>query len=178
MRVRLSRRSSGSMSSFAARSSIVCSSAKAPCGCPGARIAAPGPAFVKTSFSSVCRDAICKGSAPDPHIPRPFRSPRCRMLIRWIAVMRAVLLCADPQRLVGTGAVANGKMFFLAIQHQAHRSAGLLRKAAATTPGLPAPNFAPKPPPMNSVMTRILVCGILKNPASSSRTLDVPCVEE
>jgi hypothetical protein len=49
--------------------------------------------------------------------------------------------------------------------------------AAATTPGLPAPNFAPKPPPMYSVMTRTWVSGILKKPASSSRTLPVPWVD-
>ncbi len=49
------RNSSGSMPSFAASSSIVASRAKAPCGCPGARIAADGPALVKTSYSSTLR---------------------------------------------------------------------------------------------------------------------------
>jgi hypothetical protein len=38
-----------------ASSSIVASSAKAPWGWPGARIAVPGPAFVKTSNSSTLR---------------------------------------------------------------------------------------------------------------------------
>ena len=47
------RNSRGSIPIFAASSSIVASSAKAPCGCPGARIAAEGPALVKTSNSSV-----------------------------------------------------------------------------------------------------------------------------
>jgi hypothetical protein len=47
------RNSTGSMWSFAASSSIVASSAKAPCGWPGARNAVEGPAFVKTSYSSV-----------------------------------------------------------------------------------------------------------------------------
>ena len=48
-----SRRSSGSMFSFTATSSMACSKAKHPCGCPGARNAAPGPALMNTSFSSV-----------------------------------------------------------------------------------------------------------------------------
>ena len=53
----------------------------------------------------------------------------------------------------------------------------LRESAAATTPGLPAPNFAPKPPPMYSVMTRTCDLGSLKKPANSSRTLAVPWVD-
>ncbi len=43
----------------------------------------------------------------------------------------------------------------------------LRERLAATTPSLPAPNFAPKPPPMNSVMTRTLLFGSLKTSANS-----------
>ena len=46
------RSSSGSMPSLSASSSMADSSAKAPCGWPGARSGAEGPALVKTSCSS------------------------------------------------------------------------------------------------------------------------------
>ncbi len=49
----LSRSSTGSIPSFAASSSIICSSAHAPCGKPGARKARALPALMKTSVSSV-----------------------------------------------------------------------------------------------------------------------------
>src|SRR6185312_10084046 len=49
--------------------------------------------------------------------------------------------------------------------------------AAAIAPALLAPNFAPNPPPMYSVITRTLVFGNLKSIAISSRTLLVDCVE-
>ena len=51
------RKARGSIPIARASSSIVASSAKAPCGCPGARIAVDGPAFVKTSYSSTLRFA-------------------------------------------------------------------------------------------------------------------------
>ncbi len=40
----------------------------------------------------------------------------------------AVLLRSDAQRLVGTGAIADGEMLLLAIEHQPHRCARLLRE--------------------------------------------------
>ena len=49
--------------------------------------------------------------------------------------------------------------------------------SAQITPSLRAPNLAPKPPPMNSVITRTFVSGIPKCPASSPRTLKTPWVE-
>ena len=124
----VSRRSRGSMLSFTARSSMVCSSANAPCGCPGARMAAPGPALMKTSFSSVCREAVLgRDSAPVRSSPRRCRNPPCRS----DQVDRgdgAVFLRADAQSLIGAGPIADGKMLLLAIEHQPHRRAGFLRE--------------------------------------------------
>ena len=44
------------------------------------------------------------------------------------------------------------------------------------TPWLPAPNFAPNPPPVNSQTTRTLLFGKSKSVASSSCTLWMPWV--
>ncbi len=48
---------------------------------------------------------------------------------------------------------------------------------AASEPSTPGPNFAPNPPPMKSVITRTLFCGIFRLPARPSLTLKIPCVE-
>jgi hypothetical protein len=56
-------------------------------------------------------------------------------------------------------------------------AAACLARRAAVTPSIRAPNFAPKPPPMCSVMTWTREAGIPIAAASSSRTEKIPCVE-
>ena len=72
----LRRTSSGSRPSFSASSSIADSSPKAPCEWPGARSGAAGPAFVKTSCSSIFRFGFLPWSAPaGPAVPAPPATP-------------------------------------------------------------------------------------------------------
>ena len=52
-----------------------------------------------------------------------------------------------------------------------------LASCAAATPSIRAPNLAPKPPPMYSVMTLTLEAGIFRVSASSSRTTKIACVD-
>ena len=48
---------------------------------------------------------------------------------------------------------------------------------AAARPSTRGPNFAPKPPPMYSVITRTFDTGIFSVSASSSRMMKMPWVE-
>ena len=70
-----SRRASGSMLSLTASSSMACSNAKHPCGWPGARNAAPGPALMKTSYSSVSRFGHLYILVAGPAVPAPVPTP-------------------------------------------------------------------------------------------------------
>ena len=71
----LSMNSRTSMPTFSASASMVCSSPNTPCGWPGARIAAPGPAFVKTSYSSTRRLGQSYMFCAGPALPAPVPTP-------------------------------------------------------------------------------------------------------
>ncbi len=53
----------------------------------------------------------------------------------------------------------------------------LRERLIASRPKLPMPYFAPKPPPVKSLITRTLLLGSSNMSAASSRTLVVNCVE-
>src|SRR4029450_1748551 len=52
-----------------------------------------------------------------------------------------------------------------------------LASRAQIRPCASGPNLLPKPPPMNSVITRTLACGIFTPPAKPSRVPCTACVE-
>ena len=115
--------------SFSASSSTSCSTAKAPIGCAGRAEGRRRPAVGEHVV--LLRARVVAGverACPSSRRRRRWRCRRCRARSDRDGGEAAVLLGAELQRLHRRRAIADAQVLLLAIEHEPHRRARLLRQ--------------------------------------------------